>query len=110
MAAQRLAGHALGSLAPAADVAAVIAYEPDSGYHEFDGEFVVDLTAHAREPGAYLAMFVLASAVALLYQGRIIDEARFFPRQDPSEVFRRCFAGSCLTARDLWQSLQEDRQ
>lgn len=104
-AAQRLAECALGSTGDLVDLAGIPAFQLEAGFHEFDGEFVTYLTASSRESDSYLAMLVFGSALAVLFGGRLVDDADFFPSVNASEVLRRCFSWSGGSPLRLWESL-----
>lgn len=101
----RLAQCALDSLRGSVDLAAVPAFQVEDGFHEYGEDFVSYLTSPAREPGSYLATLVLGASLAVLYEGRLIDDAAFFPRLSASEVLSRSFNSSGSSASELWESL-----
>jgi hypothetical protein len=84
---------------------AVWGFEPADGLHEFVGQHVLSFDATTRQAETYLATFVLASATAILYEGRVIDEAAFFPRVEPARVLLTCLRDDAAPLRQVWASL-----
>lgn len=106
-AAQRLAVNALGSLESEVDPAGVLVHVSADGFHEFGDERFVTFTAPYREPASYVAVLTLASAVAVLGGGRVVDEADFFPALTPREVLKCCLEDSSDSAQELWTTLRD---
>lgn len=103
----RLARLALSSIDPPVDLASVSALEAASGYHEFGDRHVITLEALTREPGTYVAMLVLAQAIAWLYVGEVVDDSSFFPIVSTPDLFQRCLGPGLVTAEDLWVALRK---
>lgn len=103
--AQRLAECALDSLTGVVDLGTVPVFRLEDGFHEYDGEFVFYVAAPSREPASYLAALALGASVALLYGGRLVDDAAFFPPLSATEVLRRCFRFTGNAPSELWESL-----
>lgn len=85
--------------------AELFVFEPAAGYHEFEGQHVVDLSAR-RHPPAYACALVVASSIAILYEGRLVDDVDFFPAIPPEAVLRRCIEESHESLRRLWDALR----
>lgn len=102
---ERLARVLLRGVEPAVDVSAVGAFEVPSDRHEFGGQSVWSLEPASRTPAAFLATYVLAVTIALLYLGELVDDSEFFPELDPYAVIRTCTHGGIVDAVRLWDLL-----
>lgn len=101
----RVARVLLRRVEPPVDVSAVGAFEVPADRHEFVGQHVWSLEPATRTPAAYLATYVLAVVVALLYLGELVDDGQVFPKRDPHTVFRACTHGGIVDADQLWALL-----
>lgn len=104
-AAHRLAEASLQSLSDVVDLANIQVLRLEREFHEFEGEFATYLTSPSRDPESYLATLLLGVSLAVLYEGRLLDDSGFFPRLPAGEMLRRCFSASGNSPRELWQSL-----
>ena len=102
----RLARLVLSSLNPPVDLSGISVFEVAPEHHEFSDAHVVMLGAQTREPETYVAMLVLAHAVASLYVGEVVDESSFFPGVTSSGLLRQCVGSGVVTVEELWQSLR----
>jgi hypothetical protein len=102
----RLARLALSSIDPPIDLSGVSAFEVAPEHHEFTDAHVVMLGAQTREPETFVAMLVVAHAVASLYGGEVVDESSFFPSITSGDLLRRCMGAGLMTAEELWQTLR----
>lgn len=107
--AQRLALWVLRRSPAAGYVGMLFAYEPESEQHEWDVKFPVLITSPAREPEAYLATFVYASSVSLLYDGFLRQDVEFFPDLLATDVIETCVRHNGQSAEELWALLLDQK-
>ncbi len=105
--AQRLALWTLKGSPALGYVGMLFAFEPNDEQHEWDGKFPVLVTSPAREPEAYVATFVYASSIAVLYDGFLRQDVDFFPDLLATDVIETCVRHSGQTPEELWALLLE---
>lgn len=77
------------------------------GSHEFAASWFTSCSPMTREPLAWLLALVAAAATAVLFDGRLIDEAGLLPpNQDATELLSRVLHSDSKVPEDIVEALR----